>query len=95
MQNKARMLFKKLKAGIITWDKLSDEELELMFKHYPNLFPCEYTKDSFACGEIASVIIIATKDNDTIKIPACKTHKIKLSIYYLHRGYTVRWVKRW
>lgn len=37
-KQKARAIFKRLKAGLVTWEELKEEELKLLKKYYPFLF---------------------------------------------------------
>ena len=90
MQNKARMLFKQIKAGIKKWQELDEEELQLMLTYYPSLFPCEYKEDGVPCG-FPSYVIIVTDDN---KYCACKVHYVKLTLQLLHKGNRVKWIKK-
>ena len=92
---KAKILFKQLKAGIRKWDDLNEEELQLMLRHYPSLFPCEYFENGVQCGYPSYAIIIAEKDDKVNKICVCKKHYAKLSLSLLHKGYKVYWVKRY
>jgi len=94
VNKKAKILFKQLKAGIRKWDQLNEEELQLMLKHYPSLFPCEYKEDNIQCGYPSYVIIIAKNQNNTFKLCACKVHYVKLTLALLHKGYEVKWLKR-
>jgi len=94
-KEKAKMLFKQLKARIKKWDDLTDKELQLMLKHYPSLFPCEFKEDDVPCGYPAYVIILAKNQNKSLKFCACKVHYVRLTLALLHKGYEVKWIKRW
>ena len=37
-KKRAKIIFKRLKAGITSYDKLSKEDIALLRKHYPFLF---------------------------------------------------------
>jgi len=37
-KKKARIVFKRLKAGIVSWDELKEDEIKLLKRYYPFLF---------------------------------------------------------